>query len=105
MNPEGPLCQIEPDDANLVHGYLLLPVTLPNITLAHCDAVGRGYPAHQFWVEINTFGAGLALSTALLHAFGVTIAVAAGRGLSGARILKGLGWATAIGGLWVMVGG
>ncbi|WP_282029669.1 hypothetical protein, partial [Paracoccus marcusii] len=31
----------------------LLPVTLPNITLAHRDAVGRGYPPHQFWVEIN----------------------------------------------------
>lgn len=24
-----------------------------NITLAHCDAVGRGHPLHQFCVETN----------------------------------------------------
>jgi hypothetical protein len=24
-----------------------------HITLAHCDAVGRGYPTHQFSVTIN----------------------------------------------------
>ncbi|MFG6581439.1 hypothetical protein ACGYK1_18805, partial [Sulfitobacter sp. 1A13191] len=24
-----------------------------HITLAHCDAVGRGYPPHQFSVTIN----------------------------------------------------
>ena len=27
---------------------------LANITLAHCDAVGRGHPLHQLSVEINT---------------------------------------------------
>ena len=27
---------------------------LANITLAHCDAVGRGHPLHQFSVAINT---------------------------------------------------
>ena len=30
-------------------------MTLPNITLAHRAAVGRGYPPHQFWVKINTY--------------------------------------------------
>ncbi len=48
MNLKNPLCQIQPDDANIFHGYSLLPVTLPNITLAHRDAVGRGYPPHHF---------------------------------------------------------
>lgn len=28
-------------------------MTLPNITLAYRDAVGRGYPHHHFRVEIN----------------------------------------------------
>lgn len=27
---------------------------LANITLAHCDAVGRGHPLHQLSVQINT---------------------------------------------------
>jgi hypothetical protein len=27
-----------------------------HITLAHCDAVGRGHPPHQFSVTINTKG-------------------------------------------------
>lgn len=27
---------------------------LANITLAHCDAVGRGHPLHQFSAQINT---------------------------------------------------
>ncbi|MGV1855983.1 hypothetical protein ACQZ6Q_33170, partial [Rhizobium rhizogenes] len=26
-----------------------------NITLAHCDAVGRGHPLHQFCVETNSW--------------------------------------------------
>lgn len=26
---------------------------LANITLAHCDAVGRGHPLHQLSVQIN----------------------------------------------------
>lgn len=29
---------------------------LANITLAHCDAVGRGHPLHQLSVQINTNG-------------------------------------------------
>ncbi len=30
-----------------------------NITLAHCDAVGRGHPLHQFSVEINILNTGV----------------------------------------------
>ncbi|WP_099826908.1 HupE/UreJ family protein [Oceaniglobus indicus] len=52
-----------------------------------------------------TFGAGFAISTAFLHGVGVVIALAAGRALSGSKIIKGLGWATALGGAWVIVGG
>ena len=51
------------------------------------------------------FGAGFVISTAFLHILGVLVAFATKRVLSGDKILKGLGWATAIGGLWVMTGG
>ncbi len=50
------------------------------------------------------FGAGFAISTALLHAVGIALALAAGRAISGSKVLQGLGWATALGGLWVIVG-
>jgi len=34
---------------------MLPPISgVTHITLAHCDAVGRGYPTHQFSVTINT---------------------------------------------------
>lgn len=66
---------------------------------------GHAHGAELGSAGIFAFGAGFAVSTALLHAFGVAIAVSAGRALSGAKIIKGLGWATAIGGLWVAVGG
>ena len=33
---------------------MLPPISdVTHITLAHCDAVGRGYPPHQFSVTIN----------------------------------------------------
>jgi hypothetical protein len=33
---------------------MLSPISdVTHITLAHCDAVGRGYPPHQFSVTIN----------------------------------------------------
>lgn len=51
------------------------------------------------------FGAGFAMSTAILHGFGVAVAVAAGRALSGSKLVQGLGWVTAFGGLWVALGG
>lgn len=50
------------------------------------------------------FGAGFAISTALLHAAGIALALAAGRAIAGSKVLQGLGWATALGGLWVIVG-
>ncbi|HEY9040072.1 MAG TPA: HupE/UreJ family protein [Roseovarius sp.] len=52
-----------------------------------------------------TFGAGFALSTAVLHGIGIAMAVAAGRALTGSKIIQGLGWATAAGGLWAVAGG
>ena len=34
---------------------MLPPISdVTHITLAHCDAVGRGYPPHQFSVTINS---------------------------------------------------
>lgn len=32
-----------------------------NITMAHCDAVGRGHPLHQFSVAINSIPKPLAI--------------------------------------------
>lgn len=52
-----------------------------------------------------TFGAGFALSTAVLHGIGIAMALAAGRALTGSKIIQGLGWVTAAGGLWVVAGG
>lgn len=54
---------------------------------------------------VMAFGAGFAISTAILHLAGVAVAVATKRILSGSKILKGLGWATAAGGLWIMMNG
>lgn len=54
---------------------------------------------------VIAFGAGFAMSTALLHIFGIVVAFATKRLLSGNNILKGLGWATAAGGLWIIISG
>jgi hypothetical protein len=51
---KNPLCEIEPNNGNLVHGCLLLQVTFTNITLAHLDAVGGGHPPHQISAEIKS---------------------------------------------------
>lgn len=49
-----------------------------------------------------SFGVGFVLSTALLHGIGVALAVAAGRALTGTQVIRGLGWATTLGGVWVI---
>lgn len=54
---------------------------------------------------VLAFGAGFAMSTALLHILGIGVAFATKRILSGNRLLKGLGWATAAGGLWIIISG
>ena len=53
---------------------------------------------------IVAFGIGFVLSTSILHILGVVVGFATMRILSGDKILKGLGWATALGGLWIMIG-
>src|ERR1700722_17475876 len=48
MDLEDPLCQVDPNDRNLLHGCLLRCGWSCNITsLAHFDPVGRGHPPHQ----------------------------------------------------------
>ncbi|MCV6601508.1 MAG: HupE/UreJ family protein [Cohaesibacter sp.] len=54
---------------------------------------------------VLAFGTGFVLSTALLHLFGLGVAFATKRSLSGNKLLKGLGWITAAGGLWIMING
>ncbi|MBT2132228.1 HupE/UreJ family protein [Aliiroseovarius lamellibrachiae] len=51
------------------------------------------------------FGAGFALAAAILHAFGISIAVITGQSLSNSKLMRSLGWATAFGGLWIASGG
>lgn len=55
--------------------------------------------------EVMAFGLGFAASTAVLHAAGLLIAWGYSRGLRHELLVRGLGWATAIGGLWIAVGG
>lgn len=52
-----------------------------------------------------TFSAGFVLSTALLHAAGVVVALASARSLLNSQIIRGLGWATVFGGVWAAVAG
>ncbi len=52
-----------------------------------------------------TFGAGFVVSTALLHCVGVAIAVISARTLANAQVVRGLGWATVLGGAWAVIVG
>jgi transposase len=54
MDLEGPLCQVDPNDRNLLHGCLLLRGWSCNTTgVAHFDAVGRGHPPHQSPIAVT----------------------------------------------------
>lgn len=50
------------------------------------------------------YGLGFVLATALLHAAGLFIAWGYSQGVQGARLVRGLGWATMLGGLWIAGG-
>ncbi|BEV01197.1 hypothetical protein NSDW_22910 [Novosphingobium olei] len=50
---ENPLCQIQADNANFVHGCLLLCRDVVEHHFGTFDAVGRGHPLHQFSAAIN----------------------------------------------------
>ena len=68
------------------------------------------FHGHAHGGELGTaaalaYGAGFAVSTAVLHGLGVATALAAGRAVTGSKLLQGLGWATTAGGLWVVFGG
>ncbi len=87
-----------------------LSLRLPVFAAAGIVGVFALFHGHAHGGELGTataltFGAGFVISTALLHGVGVAIAVAAGRALSGSKIIQGLGWATAFGGLWAVVAG
>lgn len=53
---------------------------------------------------VVAFGVGFVLSTSLLHILGVGVAFITKRALSGDKVLKGLGWITAAGGVWILMG-
>lgn len=87
-----------------------LSLRLPVVAAAGIVGMFALFHGHAHGDELGaaaalTFGAGFAISTALLHGVGVAMTVAAGRALSGSKIIQGLGWATALGGAWVAVAG
>lgn len=68
------------------------------------------FHGHAHGGELGTagvlaFGVGFAVSTAILHGIGISVAVMMGRAFTGSKFLKSLGWATAAGGLWVAFSG
>ncbi len=71
MNLEDLRCQVDADDANLIHGCLLSPsmVTSGITILAHRDAVGRGHPPHQKGGSDADLVLSLASSTRYILAF------------------------------------
>lgn len=86
-----------------------LSLRLPIAAAAGIVGVFALFHGHAHGGELGSagavaFGTGFAVSTAILHGIGVGISVAAGRAIAGSKILRGLGWATAFGGLWVIVG-
>ena len=83
-----------------------LALRLPLAAAAGVVALFGLFHGHAHGGEVGTagaltFGAGFALSTALLHGLGMM----AGRAVAGSRLLRGLGWATAAGGVWAVLGG
>lgn len=79
-----------------------------NACVALCALFGL-FHGHAHGGELGTagaaaFGVGFAISTALLHAAGVGIAVTASRQLKSLRATQLLGALTAIGGAWLAMG-
>jgi len=93
---------------------LLVALALPMSTLAGAIIVGffAFFHGHAHGGEIGgaaflTYAAGFAAATALLHAAGIGIGLAAGRFLTGSKgriALRIAGGATALGGLMMMAG-
>lgn len=82
-----------------------LPVSATVVTVGFLALFhGHAHGGELGTAAAFTFGAGFALSTALLHALGVGLAIAASRAMSGAGLRQGLGWLTALGGVWVIAG-
>lgn len=87
-----------------------LSVYLPVFAAASIVGAFALFHGHAHGGELGSaaalsFGVGFVLSTALLHGIGVALAVAAGRALTGTQVIRGLGWATTIGGVWVIAAG
>ncbi len=67
------------------------------------------FHGHAHGGELGTagalaFGLGFVAATAVLHAAGLLIAWGYAKGMGHARLVRSLGWATALGGLWIAAG-
>ena len=81
----------------------------PVVAAATAVAIFGVFHGHAHGAEVGSagvlaFGAGFAASTAVLHGVGIAAAYGLSRSLRHARLLRGLGWITALGGLWVASG-
>lgn len=65
---------------------------------------GHAHGAEVGSAAVLAFGLGFAASTALLHAAGLMIAWGYSYGVRHTRLVRGMGWATALGGLWIAGG-
>lgn len=52
-----------------------------------------------------SFGLGFVMATAVLHAVGLFIAWGYSKDLRKAHLVRGMGWATTLGGFWIAMGG
>ncbi len=87
-----------------------LSLRLPVAVAAGVVGVFALFHGHAHGGELGTaaalsFGAGFALSTAILHGIGIAIAVTAAKLLTGSKVFQGLGLATILGGVFIAVGG
>jgi len=100
--------------ASVIFIGLMIALALPVPALGVAGAVAffALFHGHAHGTELGgadawQFAAGFVAATALLHALGVGLGVAAGRwtrGLARGRLLQALGGLTAIGGLWLAFG-
>lgn len=65
---------------------------------------GHAHGSELGSADALSFGLGFAVSTAVLHAAGLLIAWGYSKGMRHTRLVRGMGWVTALGGLWIASG-
>ena len=94
----------------LLGAAIAMALRLPITAAAGIVGLFGLFHGHAHGFELGSagafaFGAGFAVSTALLHGLGIAAALPLTRAVMGSKLLKGLGWVTTAGGLWIAFGG